>query len=117
MLLDNLADGDSALHLLADGHAQWPQDDHLTEVYLRLLLQHNHLDVALPVVQAQPTTWHWLEWEGDLLAQQGDDMQATARYGLALARLDAARLIPKPLPIWFQFGPGYYWHERMLTAA
>ena len=89
LLLDNVNDSDAALNLLADAHARWPHETRLIEVYLRLLLEHDHIDIALPIARAQPTAWRWLEWEGDLLASQGDDITATARYGLALAQLDA----------------------------
>jgi len=89
LLLENHHDSDAALHLLAEAHARWPQDSRLTETYLHLLLDHDHIDVALPIVRAQSPAWRWYEWEGDLLVRQGDDVTATARYGLALAALDA----------------------------
>jgi Flp pilus assembly protein TadD len=89
LLLEAHGDHDAALNLLAEGHGRWPHETRLAEVYLRLLMDHHHIDIALSIARAQPTGWRWLEWEGDLLARQGDDVTATARYGLALAHLDA----------------------------
>lgn len=65
-----------------------PQNEHLTERLLNLYLKNEMLDAARTLVQEQPRTWRWLQWEGDILAQQGDDVLATARYGLVLAQLD-----------------------------
>ncbi len=89
LLLENSQDSNAALNLLADAHARWPQESRLTEVYLRLLLDHNHIDIALPIVRAQPPSWRWSEWEADLLVRQGNDAAAVAGYDQALALLDA----------------------------
>lgn len=88
MLLEYAARPDDALDVLAQARTRWPDDERLTERYLHLLLAREKFDAALAVAQSLPRVWRWLQWEGDVLAAQGDDMLATARYGLALARLD-----------------------------
>ena len=77
-----------ALEYLRGAHDLWPENNVLTERYIRLLVAERELEAALTVVRQQDTRWHWLQWEGDLLVEQGDDMTATARYGLALARVE-----------------------------
>lgn len=64
-------------------------DERLAERRVRLLLQARDFDQALALVRQQPHSWRWLQWEGDVLVQLGDDRTATARYGLALAQLEA----------------------------
>lgn len=89
LLLEQAGRIDEARHCLADAHMRWPQDERLTERYLNLLLAHDLAADALVMIRQQPQTWRWLQWEGDALVRLGDDLMATARYGLALAQLDA----------------------------
>lgn len=88
ILLEHTHDAAGARDTLAQAHERWPEDERLTERYLNLLLAQGETDTALEVIRRQPRTWRWLQWEGDALAAQGDDMVATARYGLALSLLD-----------------------------
>ncbi len=64
-----------------------PGDLRLTERLVDLLQRQGELHAALEEVREQERSWKWLEREADLLAQQGNHMMATARYGLALAQL------------------------------
>ncbi|MGB7340201.1 MAG: tetratricopeptide repeat protein [Phototrophicaceae bacterium] len=66
-----------------------PDDERLTERYLDLLLKNHDYEVALNLVRGQAKSWRWLEREGDILVLLGNDILATARYGLVLAHLDA----------------------------
>jgi tetratricopeptide (TPR) repeat protein len=66
-----------------------PHNERLTERLLHLWTAQGQTTAALDLVRSQARTWRWLQWEGDLLVQAGDDMTATARYGLALAQLDS----------------------------
>lgn len=65
-----------------------PDDERLTERLLTVYLKHQKLDEALTLVREQARSWRWLQWEGDILAAQGNDVLATARYGLVLAQLE-----------------------------
>lgn len=71
----------SALQLVSE-------DERLTERLLDLLLGAESYDDALELVREQEKNWRWLEREGDVLVLIGDDMLATARYGLVLAHLE-----------------------------
>jgi len=88
VILERLGDLDGALEAMERALTLKPDESRLIERRLHLLIAHNKIDVALELVHAQPRVWHWLQWEGDLLVMSGDDMMATARYGLALAQLN-----------------------------
>jgi hypothetical protein len=88
ILLEQAGDPAGAQAILAQAHARWPDDERLTERFLSLLLAQNQAETALAVVREQTQTWRWLQWEGDVLTALGDDVTATARYGLALAQLE-----------------------------
>lgn len=88
-LLEALDDLPAALAVLAQAAARWPQHERLAERRIALLLRQGQAETALAVVRQMPQTWHWLQTEGDILAALGDDVTATARYGLALAQLDS----------------------------
>ncbi len=66
-----------------------PGDLRHTERLVKLLQAQGELHAALEWVREQERSWKWLQWEGDLLAQQGEHTMATARYGLALSQLGA----------------------------
>lgn len=83
--LDNLED---ALQAMMRARSLNPVDDRLVERSLHLLIAQGKTGAALELVRTQPRAWRWLQWEGDLLVLTGDDMTATARYGLALAQLN-----------------------------
>jgi len=87
VLLRQAGNLDGAIDSLAAACERWPENERLAERYVQLLIEDGQYEAALPVVQRQPHNWRWLGWEGDLLAQMGDDVAATARYGLALAHL------------------------------
>ena len=88
LLLEQSGDHDGALATIAQGYRRWPANERIIERYLQLLARANDTETALSIVRQQPRTWRWWQWEGDILAMQGDDTTATARYGLALASLD-----------------------------
>lgn len=79
---------ESALKLMESARAQNPADERLAERTMQLMMRQNQLESALALVRLQPRSWRWLQSEGDLLALLGDDITATARYGLALAQLE-----------------------------
>lgn len=80
-----------AIAAMRQAVAMEPTNARYAEMLLQLLVDDQQFDEALQWVRQQARDWRWLQWEGDLLAQQGDDMMATARYGLALALLDEVR--------------------------
>lgn len=88
VILERLHDSEGALEAMTRARAINPDDARLVERNLYLLAAQNKIDAALEFVRTQPRTWHWLQWEGDLLVMCGDDMMATARYGLALAQMN-----------------------------
>ncbi len=88
VILERLQNLDGALEAMTRALAINPGDDRLTERNLHLLIAQNKIDAALELVRTQERTWRWLQWEGDLLVMSGDDMMATARYGLALAQMN-----------------------------
>lgn len=63
-----------------------PQE-RFTERLLDLLLITQDFERALDLIQQQDKTWRWLEREGDVLVLLGNDILATARYGLVLSHL------------------------------
>lgn len=79
---------DDAVAAIHEARALNPDDERLTERLLDLLLRAEKHDAALTLVREQERTWRWLEREGDVLVLLGDDMLATARYGLVLAQLE-----------------------------
>lgn len=89
VIFERLADLDSAVQAAQTARTLNPTDARLTEQLLHLWTAQGKTASALELVQTQPRTWRWLQWEGDLLVQAGDDTTATARYGLALAQIDA----------------------------
>lgn len=88
VILERLHNLEAALEAMMRARAMNPTDDRLTERTLHLLIAQGKTDAALELVRTQPRAWRWLQWEGDLLAMAGDDMMATARYGLALAQIN-----------------------------
>lgn len=81
---------DAAIAAIQRARSLAPADARLTERELTLRLSRQQIAEALDLVRQQPRTWRWLEREGDLLVLMGDDMMATARYGLVLAHLQQA---------------------------
>lgn len=61
--------------------------ERLIERYLYLLIKAKDYQSALELIQQQERTWQWLEREGDVFVLLGDDVLATARYGLVLSQL------------------------------
>ncbi|MBZ0303998.1 MAG: hypothetical protein K8J31_29940 [Anaerolineae bacterium] len=91
LLLEQMEDDHGAAACLSRALQMWPDHARLIERDLNLLLRLDRADEALNVVRAQPKVWRWLQWEGDALVASGNDLMATARYGLALADLEAHR--------------------------
>jgi Flp pilus assembly protein TadD len=88
VILERLHDLEGAVAALSNARELKPADARLAERSLHLLIAQGKTSAALEVVRAQTRSWRWLQWEGDLLAMRGDDVMATARYGLALAQVD-----------------------------
>lgn len=61
--------------------------ERLIERHLNLLIKAKDYQAALALIQEQERTWQWLEREGDVFVLLGDDVLATARYGLVLSQL------------------------------
>ena len=89
VILERLGDLDGAAQAVEQARTLNPSDDRLTEQLLHLWRVQAKTATALDLLRSQPRTWRWLQWEGDFLVQAGDDITATARYGLALAQIDA----------------------------
>lgn len=89
LLLEQSGDLSGAVNVMAEAHSRWPENERLTERYIELLIATQQMQAALETARSQPRNWRWLGWEADVLAQMGDDVTATARYGLALAQLEA----------------------------
>lgn len=94
VLWEQLGDLPRAIEAQQTALAQHPDDERAGERLVTLHIAAADYAAALELVRAQPRTWRWLQWEGDILACQGDDLLATARYGLALAQLE--HLPPHP---------------------
>ncbi|MGJ3240036.1 MAG: tetratricopeptide repeat protein [Anaerolineae bacterium] len=77
-----------ACDAMREAHQLVPDNQRLSERLLDLLMQMQDYEEALALIHAQNRSWRWLEREGDVLVLMQDDLQATARYGLALAQLD-----------------------------
>lgn len=88
LIAERLRDRPAAIAAARAALDKSPGDERIAERLVHLLAAAGDLDAAIELVRQQPRTWRWLRWEGDLLALSGDDMLATARYGLALAQLD-----------------------------
>jgi tetratricopeptide (TPR) repeat protein len=88
VILERLRDLEGALAAMSIARELNPADARLAERSLHLLIAQGKTSAALELVRAQTRSWRWLQWEGDLLAMRGEDVMATARYGLALAQVD-----------------------------
>ena len=66
-----------------------PTQERLVERLVQLYIYEERYEEALKLVRAQARDWRWWQWEGDLLALTGNDAQTIARYGLAMAQIDA----------------------------
>lgn len=89
----------AALAVLQQGVGQWPEHTGLVERCFELLRLSQDPEAALTLVRNQPSHWRWLQLEGDLLAEQGDAMLATARYSQALNQLAELKANPYLKPI------------------
>ena len=102
--LERLGDLDGAGAAMRAALAANPDDERAVERLVGLLHANGEIEAAQDLVAAMPRTWRWLQWAGDLAAAAGDDMTATARYGLALAGVEA------------QFDMTYDGHGQVLKA-
>ncbi len=66
-----------------------PHDERLTERLPGLYMKQNNTAAALALVQQQPPTWRWLQWEADLLLLREDFAAAAVCYGRVLEQIDA----------------------------
>lgn len=89
ILYEKLGDAKAAQAQMRRALEDRPDDERLAERLVWLLRQARHLNEALDLIRQQARTWRWLRWEGDLLAEMGDDATASARYGLAMAQMEA----------------------------
>lgn len=94
VLWERLGDLPRAIEAQQAALARQPGDERLIERLVTLHMAWGDDAGALVLVRAQPRSWRWLQWEGDILVHQGDHILATARYGLALTQLD--QLPPHP---------------------
>ncbi|MCA9891200.1 MAG: tetratricopeptide repeat protein [Anaerolineae bacterium] len=88
IIYEKLGDLKNAISRMQQAIALQPNHERYAERLLQLYIANNNLEAALELVRQQARTWRWLQWEGDILVLLGDDMMATARYGLVLALLD-----------------------------
>lgn len=86
---EKLGDAEAAQAQMRRALEDRPDDERLAERLVWLLRQAGHLNEALALIRQQARTWRWLRWEGELLAEMGDDATASARYGLAMAQMEA----------------------------
>lgn len=89
ILYEKLGDAKAAQAQMRRTLEDRPDDERLVERLVWLLRQAGQLNEALALIRQQVRTWRWLRWEGDLLAELGDDTTASARYGLAMAQMEA----------------------------
>lgn len=86
---EKLGDAEAAQAQMRRALEDRPGDERLVERLVWLLRQAGQMNEALTLIRQQARTWRWLRWEGDLLAEMGDDATASARYGLAMAQMEA----------------------------
>jgi len=87
VIAERAGDLNAAIAAIHEARKLSPENERLSERLLDLLLASESYDDALTLVRAQEQSWRWLEREGDVLVLQGNDMLATARYGLVLSHL------------------------------
>lgn len=88
VILERTQQLNEAIQAIRQAHQLVPDNERIIERLLDLLLANEDYDNALSLVHEQARSWQWLEREGDVLVLLGDDMLATARYGLVLSHLD-----------------------------
>lgn len=77
----------SAINAIEQARKIDPQQERFTERLVDLLLNNQEYEKALDIIRQQKKHWRWLEREGDVLVLLGNDILATARYGLMLSHL------------------------------
>ena len=87
ILHQKMEDLPSAIRAIDEARNLDPQQERFTERLIELLLMGQQYDEALEVIRQQTQDWRWLEREGDVLVLLGNDILATARYGLVLSHL------------------------------
>lgn len=85
---ERMGNQNEAIAAIENARKLSPDNERLSERLLDLLLVAEQYADALVLVREQQPGWRWLEREGDVLVLQGDDMLATARYGLVLSHLE-----------------------------
>lgn len=88
IIYERLGQLDDAVHAMRQALSSDLSAERKVERLVRLLVVQANYEDALVLVRQQTRNWRWLQIEGDILAQSGDHMMATARYGLAIAQLE-----------------------------
>lgn len=86
--LERQGDLAQAVEMMHIARQHQPDDERTTERLVQLEIAHGNLEAALQVVRSQARNWRWLQWEADILVMLGNDVLASARYGLVLAQLN-----------------------------
>lgn len=88
VLHQRLGNLDAAIAAVQVAHSAAPTDERVAERLLDLFIKAERFEDAVALIRQQERSWRWLEREGDVLVAMGDDVLATARYGLVLAQLE-----------------------------
>ena len=88
IIFEQIGELANAISAIQSARQHAPHDERLSERLLDLFLRDEKYEAALNLVRSQEKSWRWLEREGDVLVLLGNDILATARYGLVLAHLE-----------------------------
>lgn len=80
---------DEAVTALERALALAPEDQRVAEQALNLYIKLKDWLAALKLIDLQPRTWHWLQWQGDVLVHMGDERGAITCYKESLRLLEA----------------------------
>lgn len=80
---------DGAIQAMHQACQLAPQDERLVERLPGLYIKNGDTAAALALVQQQPRTWRWLQWEADLLLMREEFTTAAVCYGQVLEQIDA----------------------------
>lgn len=89
VLMEKLARMEQAKAVLRQSVERFPDDVRLLERYVHCLQQSGDYAEALKLVGQQPRNWRWLQWQADILREQGNFKQAIVAYTDALSALQA----------------------------
>jgi hypothetical protein len=97
-IFERLDDSSGLAGAMQAAYTAYPDDPRVVERYLHLLQAQGDLKTARAVAAAQPATWRWDVWRGDLARADGDLSTAIAAYTAALSALAAAYAIDTERP-------------------